>query len=299
MSGQRVVVTGASGLIGGALSASLRERGDEVVHLVRRPPRTTGEVQWDPSSRHLDPQVLDGVDAVVHLAGAGVGEHRWTPSYQQTILRSRVDSTTAVAQAVAAHGDRVRLVSGAAVGIYGSDRGDEVLTEASEPGDGFLADVVRAWEAATAPAVDAGAAVATIRTGLVMSSDSQAFAPLVKLGKLGLAGPLGSGKQWWPWITLTDEVRAIEHLIDHPEVTGPVNLVGPDPQRQGDVAKEIGRQLHRPAVLPAPTFALRLVLGGFADDVVGSQRALPEVLTGSGFSFRHETLTAAVADLLS
>lgn len=299
MSGQRVVVTGASGLIGGALSASLRERGDEVVHLVRRPPRTTGEVQWDPDSRHLDPQVLDGVDAVVHLAGAGVGEHRWTPSYQQTILRSRVDSTTAVAQAVAAHGDRVRLVSGAAVGIYGSDRGDEVLTEASEPGEGFLADVVRAWEASTAPAVDAGAAVATIRTGLVMSSDSQAFAPLVKLGRFGLAGPLGSGKQWWPWITLTDEVRAIEHLIDHREVTGPVNLVGPDPQRQGDVAKEIGRQLHRPAVLPAPTFALRLVLGGFADDVVGSQRALPEVLTGSGFAFRHETLTAAVADLLS
>ncbi|GAA1895082.1 TIGR01777 family oxidoreductase [Lapillicoccus jejuensis] len=299
MSGQRVVVTGASGLIGGALSASLRERGDDVVHLVRRPPRTTGEVQWDPDSRNLDPQVLDGVDAVVHLAGAGVGDKRWTPSYQQTILRSRVDSTTAVAGAVAAHGDRVRLVSGAAVGIYGSDRGDEVLTETSESGHGFLADVVRAWEAATAPAVEAGAAVATIRTGLVMGPESQAFAPLVKLGRFGLAGPLGSGRQWWPWITLTDEVRAIEHLIDHPEVTGPVNLVGPDPQRQGDVAKEIGRQLHRPAVLPAPTFALRLVLGGFADDVVGSQRALPEVLTGSGFEFRHATLTAAVADLLS
>ena len=141
--------------------------------------------------------------------------------------------------------------------------------------------------------------MSTIRTGLVMGPQSSAFAPLVRLGRLGLAGPLGSGKQWWPWITLTDEVRAIEHLLDHPEVTGPVNLVGPDPQRQGDVAKEIGRQLHRPAVLPAPAFALRLVLGGFADDVVGSQRVLPEVLTASGFTFRHATLTAAVADLLS
>jgi uncharacterized protein len=298
MSGQRVVITGASGLIGSALSAFLTQRGDDVVHLVRRQSETVGEVTWDPSSRHLDGSVLDGVDAVVHLSGAGVGDHRWTPAYQQEILRSRVDSTTAVAEAVAAHGSAVRLVSGAAVGIYGSDRGDEVLTETSAPGQGFLADVVRAWEAAAQPAADAGAPVATIRTGLVMAPTSGAFQPLVRLGRLGLGGPLGSGRQWWPWITLEDEVRAIAHLVDHPEVTGPVNLVGPAPSRQVDVSREIGRQTGRPAVLPAPTFALRLVLGAFADDVVGSQRALPEVLLASGFSFRHETLADAVADLL-
>ncbi|MEO3939047.1 TIGR01777 family oxidoreductase [Dermatophilaceae bacterium Soc4.6] len=298
MSGQRVVITGASGLIGSALSAFLDGRGDEVVHLVRRDAQTVGEVSWDPASRHLDPTALDGVDAVVHLSGAGVGDHRWTPTYQQEILRSRVDSTTAVAEAVAARGGSVRLVSGAAVGIYGSDRGDEVLTEHSEPGQGFLADVVRAWEAAAQPAVDAGAAVATIRTGLVMSPTSGAFQPLVRLGRLGLGGPLGSGRQWWPWITLEDEVRAIAHLIDHPEIVGPVNLVGPAPTRQIEISREVGRQVGRPAVLPAPTFALRLVLGGFADDVVGSQRALPEVLLGSGFTFRHATLSDAVASLL-
>jgi len=298
MSGQRVVITGASGLIGSALSAFLGGRGDEVVHLVRRAAQTRGEVRWDPASRHLDPEVLDGVDTVVHLSGAGVGDHRWTPSYQQDILRSRVDSTTAVAEAVAARGDSVRLVSGAAVGIYGSDRGDEVLTEQSTAGHGFLADVVQAWEAATQPAVDAGASVATIRTGLVMAPTSGAFQPLVRLGKLGLGGPLGSGRQWWPWITLEDEVRAIAHLVDHPEVIGPVNLVGPAPSRQVDISREVGRQVGRPAVLPAPTFALRLVLGGFADDVVGSQRALPEVLGASGFTFRHETLADAVASLL-
>ncbi|MDQ2758240.1 MAG: TIGR01777 family oxidoreductase [Actinomycetota bacterium] len=298
MSGQRVVITGASGLIGSALSAHLGGRGDDVVHLVRRDAQTMGEVRWDPASRHLDPEVLDGVDAVVHLSGAGVGDHRWTPSYQQEILRSRVDSTTAVADAVAAHGSAVRLVSGAAVGIYGSDRGDEVLTEQSPPGHGFLADVVRAWEAAAQPAVDAGSRVATIRTGLVMSPTSGAFQPLVRLGKLGLGGPLGSGRQWWPWITLEDEVRAIAHLLDHPEVTGPVNLVGPAPSRQVDISREVGRQTGRPAVLPAPTFALRLVLGGFADDVVGSQRATPEVLAASGFTFRYETLADAVASLL-
>lgn len=298
MTGQRVAITGASGLIGGALSSFLSSRGDDVVHLVRRGARTRGEISYDPAKGVLPPESLDGVDAVVHLAGAGVGDKRWTPAYQQTILRSRVDSTTTVAKAVAAHGDRIRLVSGSAVGIYGSDRGDEVLTEESESGQGFLADVVRAWEAATTLAVAGGSPVATIRTGLVMARDAGAFSPLVRLGRLGLGGPLGSGREYWPWITLEDEVRAIAHLVDHREVTGPVNLVGPDPVPQIEVSKEIGRQVGRPAILPAPTFALRLVVGGFASDIVASQRVVPAVLSASGFEHHHTTLAEAVATIV-
>lgn len=298
MTVKRVAISGASGLIGSALSAFLTARGDEVIHLVRRDPRTESEIAWNPVARTLAPAALDGVDAVVHLAGAGVADKRWSPAYQQEILRSRSDGTATIATAVAAHGDRIRLVSGSAVGIYGSDRGDEVLTEKSASGPGFLADVVRAWEAATKTAVDAGASVAMARTGLVMSSGAGAFAPLVKLGRLGLGGPLGSGKQYWPWITLGDEVRALAHLVDHPEVTGPVNLVGPHPVPQIEVSRELGRQLGRPAVLPAPAFALRVIVGGFASDILGSQRVMPTVLAGSGFTHEQATLASAIATLL-
>lgn len=298
MSAQRVAISGASGLIGGALSEHLTSRGDEVVHLVRRPPRTESEIAWDPVARTLAPAALDGVDAVVHLAGAGVADKRWTPAYQQEILRSRSDGTATVAAAVAAHGDRIRLVSGSAVGIYGSNRGDEVLTEESRSGEGFLADVVRAWEGATQTAVEAGASVATARTGLVVAPGAGAFAPLVRLGRLGLGGPLGSGKQYWPWITLADEVRALAHLVDHREVTGPVNLVGPHPVPQIEVSRELGRQLGRPAILPAPSFALRVIVGGFASDILGSQRVMATVLEASGFTYEHDTLAAAIATLL-
>jgi NAD dependent epimerase/dehydratase family enzyme len=311
-----VAVTGSSGLIGTPLVAALRERGDEVLRLVRRPARHDDEVRWDPAGRHLDPAVLDGVDAVVNLAGAGVGDHRWTPSYKHEILSSRVDSTHAVATAIAGTGRPVRLVSGSAVGYYG-DRGEELLTEDSPAGTGFLAEVVLAWEAAARPAVDAGAPTAFIRTGLVLSrpgetagpllrldrsgmlvsTDGGAAGPLLRLARLGLGGPLGWGgwgRQFWPWITLPDQVGAILHLLDHPEVTGPVNLVGPRPARQRDVARELGRAAHRPAVLPAPGFAARIALGEFAGDILASQRVLPGVLDRSGFSHQYDTLTSAV-----
>ncbi len=308
-----VALTGSSGLIGSALVAALRGRGDEVVRLVRRPARTEDEVQWDPSSRYLDPAVLDGVDAVVNLAGAGVGDHRWTPSYKRVVLTSRTDSTHAVATAVAASGRPVRLVSGSAVGFYG-DRGEEHLTEDSAPGQGFLADVVQAWEAAAAPAVAAGAPVAYARTGLVLApledpsgwllrldrsgmlvaTDGGAAGPLLRAARLGLAGPLGSGRQFWPWITLADEVRALLHLLDHPELTGPVNLVGPEPTRQKQVAKALGAALHRPSVLPVPGFALHVALGEFASDILGSQRVVGDVLERSGFVHEHGDLDTAV-----
>lgn len=297
MTGMRVAITGASGLIGSALSTALVARGDDVRHLVRREARTGSEISWDPSRRRLDPDGFDGVDAVVHLAGAGVADHRWTPAYKQEIVASRSDGTAAVATAVAAHGGRIRLVSGSAVGYYG-DRGQEVLTETSPPGDDFLADVTQAWEASTQPAADAGAPVAMVRTGLVMSRTGGGFKPLIQLAKLGMAGPIGSGRQFWPWITLDDEVRALMHLVDRREVVGPVNLVGPEPLPQTQVAAELARQLGRPSVVPAPAFALRAILGGFSSSITASQRVVPTRLRESGFDWVHATLPAAVATLV-
>lgn len=298
MTGMRVAISGASGLIGGALSSYLVARGDDVRHLVRREARTGSEISWDPEQRVLDPAALHDVDAVVHLAGAGVGDHRWNAAYKQEILSSRSDGTRTVATAIAAHGDRIRLVSASAIGWYGSDRGEEVLTEQSPGGSTFLAEVAQAWEAATAPASAAGAPVAMSRTGLVMARDAGAFPPLVRLGKLGLAGPLGSGHQYWSWVTLDDVVRAFVHLLDHREIVGPVNNVGPAPVPQNDVVEEIGRQLGRPTVLPAPAFALRAVLGEFSAEVTGSQRVLPVRLQESGFTWVHDTLASAVATIV-
>ena len=294
----RIVVTGSTGLIGTALVAALRARGDEAVRLVRRAPRAAGEVRWDPSSRRLYPGVLDGVDAVVHLAGAGVGDKRWSPSHKREVLASRTDSTTAVATAVAAADHPVRLVSGSAVGFYG-DRGDEELTEDSPPGTGFLADVVLAWEAAARPAVDAGASVAFVRTGIVLAREGGAMKPLLRLARLGLAGPLGSGRQFWPWITLTDEVGAILHLVDRPDVTGPVNLAAPQPARQREIVAALGRALHRPAVLWAPSVALHVVIGEFAGEILGSQRIVGDVLADSGYACTHADVDAAARWLVA
>lgn len=295
---QRVAITGSSGLIGGALSAFLRQRGDEVLHVVRREPRTSAEIGWDPRHRRLDPADLAGVTAVVNLAGANVGAKRWTPAYKQEIFASRVDATHTIASTLAELDEPVRLVNASAIGLYGSDRGDEVLTEDSEPGQGFLADVVRAWESATKPAADAGLPVAMARTGLVMSPDGGAFERLLTLGRLGLLGPLGSGRQFWSWITLRDVVRGYVHLVDRPDITGPANLVGPAPARQAEVARAVATCLHRPALVPAPGFALKAVLGEFADDVLGSARVMPSVLTASGFTFEQDTLEQAATWLI-
>ncbi|MDE9366441.1 TIGR01777 family oxidoreductase [Luteipulveratus sp. YIM 133132] len=290
---QRVAITGSSGLIGGALSSSLRDRGDEVVHLVRRPAREPHEVTWDPSRHQLDPAALEGVTAVVNLAGAGVGDHRWTDSYKRTLVRSRLDSTSTVVDAMTAQGHPIRLVSGSAMGYYGN-RGDDDLDETSAKGDGFLADLVRDWEAAAAPAVEAGCPTAFVRTSLVLSRRGGVLQRIATLARLGLNGPLGNGRQWWSWISLTDEVRAIVHLIDHPEVTGPVNLSAPEPVRQKDFAHALGRAVHRPAVLPAPAFALRVVLGEMVQDILGSQRLRPSVLEQQGFTWEHPGLDEAL-----
>jgi hypothetical protein len=289
---QRVAITGASGLIGTALSAFLTDRGDEVLHLVRREPRTSSEVGWDPASRTLDPGDLTGLTAVVHLAGAGVGDHRWTTAYKQEILASRVNGTSTIATALADLGEPIALVSGSAIGAYG-DRGEEVLTEDSEPGQGFVADMVRAWEAATAPAQSAGLRVVHARTGLLLTANGGAMGRVLPLARLGLAGPLGSGRQYWSWITLHDEVRALAHLIDQ-NLAGPVNLVSTQPLHQAEIMKALGKQLGRPAVLPAPALAIRVVVGGFTSEILASQRILPSALTASGFVFDHDTIESAM-----
>ena len=289
----RVAVTGASGLIGTALVDHLRAEGHEVQRLVRRATQAADEVRWEPSSGSVDVERLRGVEGVVHLAGAGVGDHRWTASYKDTILRSRTEGTGTIARTLAGLDPRPRvLVSGSAMGVYG-DRGDERLSETSDLGAGFLADVVRAWEGAADPAREAGIRVAHPRTGLVMALHGGAFGRLVPLARLGLAGPLGSGRQWWSWITLEDQVRALTFLLTE-DVEGPVNLTSPDPRRQADVARAVARAFHRPAVLPAPAFALRTVLGELASDVLASQRVLPDRLMDHGFEFHHDDLDAAV-----
>src|SRR3954470_15991089 len=228
---KRVAVTGSSGLIGGALPRHLGERGDEGPRLVRPAPTAPDEVEWDPARGRIDERVLDGVDAVVNLAGIGIGDRRWSAQHKRDVERSRTDATGTGVQAVLAHrertGETVKLVNASAVGYYG-DRGDEVLTESSAPGQDFLAGVVVRWEGATQPAVDAGIPVALARTALVMPPEGGAFKPMLLLGRLGLGGPMGSGREWWPWISLEDEVRAIAHLVDHPELVGPFNLVAPE-----------------------------------------------------------------------
>ena len=294
---KRVAVTGSSGLIGGALRRHLTDRGDSVLRVVRRAPQGPDEVQWDPSRGELDAAALSEVDAVVNLAGVGIGDKRWNAEHKREVERSRTDATGTVSQGLVRvkeqTGRSIRLVNASAVGYYGH-RGDEVLTEQSPPGQDFLAGVVTRWEEATQPAVDAGLSVAWARTGLVMSPDGGAFSPLLLLGKLGLGGPMGTGREWWPWITLVDEVAAITHLVDHDEVVGAVNLVAPSSARQKDIARELGRALHRPAVVPAPRFALRTVVGEFADSIIASQRLEPQILTSSGFRFEHADLTSAV-----
>lgn len=299
---KRVAIAGSSGLMGGALRRHLVERGDEVVRLVRGRPEAPDQRAWTPAMGLLSDAALDGVDAVVNLAGAGIGDRRWDEGYKRLVEASRVETTETIAHTLARIADRtgrhIQLVNGSAVGFYG-DRGDEILTEASPAGTDFLAGVVQRWEAAAEKARVAGSPIALVRTGLVMAPAGGAFGTLLRLARLGLGGPLGSGREWWPWVTLTDATRAIAHLIDHPEIEGPVNVVAPGSARQREIAAEIGRQLSRPALLPAPRLALRAVIGEFADSIIASQRVTPARLLESGFVFEHPDLETAVRWMLA
>lgn len=291
------LLAGASGLIGTALVRSLRADGEGVRLLVRRAAQRPHERSWDPDRGMLPADVLDGVGTVVNLGGVGAGDRRWTPARRRTIVSSRVAGTTLLAQRLAEHGDRrVRFLQASAVGYYG-DAGESVAHESHPSGTTFLAHVCRLWERATAPASDAGIPVVRLRTGIVLDGAGGALGRLLPLLRLGVAGPLGSGRQWWPWISLEDEVRAIRHLATS-SVTGAVNLSAPVPARNGDLVRTLARALNRPAVIGVPGVALRLALGGFAGELLASQRVVPSVLEADGFRFDAPHIEDAASSLV-
>ncbi|MEU9996435.1 TIGR01777 family oxidoreductase [Streptomyces sp. NPDC050848] len=294
MQRSRIAVTGASGLIGSALVRSLRADGHHVSRLVRRPARTADEVEWDPARQYVDAAGLVGVDAVVHLAGAGVGERRWSEAYKKEIRDSRVLGTRAIAQALASLAEPPKvLVCGTALGYYG-DTGSRAVDESAPAGEGFLPSVCVEWEAAAAPAEEAGIRVAYARTGLVVAAEGGAWGRLFPVFRAGVGGRMGDGRQYWSFISLHDEVAALRHLVDTESLSGPVNLTAPEPVTNREVSAAMGRVLRRPALLTVPAPALRLALGEFAADVLGSQRVLPSRLLESGFSFAFPTIDESI-----
>jgi len=296
----RVVVTGSSGLIGRALCSRLAGNGHDVVRVVRHPVRPGDRaLLWDPDAGTIDTTGIEGTDAVVHLAGAGIGDSRWSEARKRILVESRVRSTALLADALASLDRRPRvLVSASAVGFYG-DRDDEILTEQSAPGRDFLASLCVRWEAEVAPAAEAGIRVVCARTGLVLTRDGGALPKLLPLFKLGLGGRFGSGAQWWSWITLDDEIRAIEWLLEN-DVRGPVNLTAPNPVTNREFTRILSAVLSRPACVPVPRFGPRLLLGSeFADALLfTSARVRPAALESSGFSFSHSDLETGLHSIL-
>jgi uncharacterized protein len=293
-----VAISGSSGLIGTALVAALTDAGYRPVRLVRREP-SGDEIRWDPDGGSIDSASLEGIGGVVHLAGAGIGDHRWTDEYKLEILRSRTKSTVLLAGALADLGKPPSvLVSGSAIGFYG-DRGDELLDETSPVGTGFLPEVCVAWEAATVAAEEAGIRVAHIRTGIVLSGQGGALKKQLPLFKVGAGGKLGSGRQWQSWISIEDEVGAIVHLFAA-DVRGAVNLTAPNPVRNAEFTKTLASVLGRPSFLPIPSFGPKLLLGSeLADNLLfAGQRVSPTVLETTGYEFRHPTLEVALRAVL-
>ena len=278
---QRIAITGASGLIGTALVGKLKSDGYTVQRLVRRPTVSSEEIFWNPATQEIDLDALAGVDAVIHLAGAGVGDKRWTKKYKSEILNSRLLGTTTIANAVAQVKPKV-FISSSAIGWYG-ETGNRAVIESDRGGDDFLAAVCREWEAAADLAGDVR--TVKIRTGLVLDPTGGALGRMLPLFRFGLGGKLGSGKQWWSWITLHDHLRAIEFILENKEISGPVNLTSPNPVTNQEFTSALARALRRPALFPAPAFALKVALGGFSTEILGSKKVLPGALQDAGFNF--------------
>ena len=300
----RVLISGSSGLIGSSLVASLRVDGHDVRVLVRRPSSAASEVTWQPQrgADGVDDILRDAVsssDAIVNLAGSGVAEKRWDQAYKDTILNSRVTATTCLATAIAQVETKPSaFVSGSAGGYYG-DTGSEAVDESAPRGNTFLAEVADAWERAAIPAAEAGVRVSHPRTGTVADPHGGAFGRLLPLLRAGVGGSLGSGRQWWSLISLRDEVAAIRHLIDNPTVVGPVNFSAPQQVTNADLTKALGKALNRPAVVAAPRFAVRTILGEFAEELFIDQRMAPAKLLATGFQFSDPTISDIVAGLVN
>jgi len=289
-------------MLGTVLRKALAARGVEILQLVRRNPVAGGQLLWNPvaSPAIPDTALLEGLQAAIHLGGVNVAGHRWTPAWKREIRSSRVESTRALATALAALSQAPHtLLVASATGIYG-DRGDELLDEDSNPGRGFLADVCQEWEDAARPAVEAGIRVVNLRFGVVLGPGPGALAKMLPIFRLGLGGRLGSGRQWMSWISLADTVAAVLFALDTPTLAGPVNLTAPQPATNAEFTRALARAVHRPAVLPAPAFALRLALGAMADEaLLSSARVVPSSLLNAGFQFAHPTLDSALAGALA
>jgi len=290
---QRIAVTGASGLIGTALVGHLKSEGHTVQRLVRRAVVAPDEIQWDPKSGYVDIDSLRGVDAVIHLAGVGVGDKRWSKKYKSEILNSRLLGTTAIANAVAEVKPQL-FISASAIGWYG-ESGNRAVVESDRAGDDFLAAVCREWEGAADLA--AGVRTVKIRTGLVLDPTGGALGKMLPLFRLGLGGKLGSGKQWWSWITLHDVIRAITFVLEKP-ISGPVNLTSPNPVTNQEFTAALARAMHRPALFPAPAIALKIALGGFSSEILGSKKVIPQSLTEAGFTWDYPHISSALKALI-
>jgi len=299
---QHVILSGGSGMIGTALRHAFARRKVPILQLIRNKPLVDDQMQWNPSRTPAihDSAPLERSCAAVHLSGASVASHRWTAAYQQELISSRVDSTRALAISLAQlHNPPSALLVASATGFYGN-RGDESLTENSAPGEGFLADVCRQWEAAAQPAVDAGIRVVHMRFGIVLGPGPGVLEKMLPIFRLGLGGKLGSGGQWISWISLADAIAAILFALDTPSLAGPVNLTSPQPVTNAEFTLALGRQLRRPAILPVPAFAVRLAFGQMADEaLLSSARVIPFRLQSAGFAFAHPTIENALAAALA
>ena len=290
---ERIAITGSSGLIGTALVGHLKSEGHTVQRLVRRAPVAVDEVTWDPETGYVDLSALEGVDAIIHLAGAPVDGKRWSKKFKAEILNSRLMGTSTIAKAVAEVKPDV-FISASAIGWYG-ESGNRGVTESDRVGDDFLAAVCREWEAAADLA--GGVRTVKLRTGLVLDPTGGALGKMLPLFRLGFGGKLGSGKQWWSWITLHDVVRAIDFALVE-DISGPINLSAPNPVTNQEFTSALARALHRPAVFPAPAFALKAVLGGFSGEVLGSKRVIPQALLDAGFTWDYPHLSDALKVLV-
>ena len=290
---QRIAITGASGLIGSALVGYLKSEGHTVQRLVRRATVAPDEIRWDPKTGYVDIDALRGVDAIIHLAGVGVSDKRWTKRYKSEILNSRLLGTTAIANAVAEVKPQV-FISASAIGWYG-DSGNRAVVESDSVGHDFLAAVCREWESAADLAGDVR--TVKLRTGLVLDPTGGALGRMLPLFRFGLGGKLGSGKQWWSWITLHDVVRAIVFTLEK-QISGPVNLTSPNPVTNQEFTSALARAMKRPALFPAPAIALKIALGGFSSEVLGSKKVMPNALTDAGFKWDYPHISTALQALV-